>query len=247
VDRSTDPVASGTRDYAVVWHQFTGTSPTRRILNPLQVIAFPYMLEGTPYNAMRAGKRVALGPVALLRGIVMGYMDCSLVVDVSQPHLRDALEDLVILLSAPSLEILLLDGAAYMRERYGIGPGRIALQTGMALLPQSSLMKSDFIMATWSAMANQLGTCSASPELTRQFCIDIATAYQGIDLRVPDPEAVELLVYAQLVALSHLGRERERDQFAAHQAVQYVRTPSIAQRVQYILGRDTFDLHHAVR
>lgn len=237
----------GSSDYAVVWQGFRDTSPTNRSLQPSEVISFPYMLEGDACAALSTGKRIALGPVELMRGILMGYLESPPVMDVSQPHLRDALEDLVILLSAPSLEILLLDGGAYMRERYGIGPGRIALQTGMAILPQSSLMKSDFIMATWSAMANQLGPCSDSPELNRQFCIDIATAHQGIDLRVPDPEAVELLVYAQLVALSHLGRERERDEFAADQAVQYVRTPSIAQRVQYILGHDTFDLHHAVR
>jgi|GEM_PF-1943949 len=233
--------------FTTVWQDFREISPTNRFLGPSKTISFPYMLEGEACAALSTGKRIALGPVELMRGILMGYLDCSAVVDVSQVHLRDALEDLVILLSAPSLEILLLDGAAYMREQYGIGPGRSALQTAMAILPQSSLMKCDFIMATWSEMMDLLGTHGGTPDSYRQFCSDIATAYDGIDFDVPDPQALELLVYAQLVALSYLGRRRQRDEVVAHDAVKYIHTPYVSQRVQHILALDTIDLYEAVR
>ncbi|MEO6865026.1 MAG: hypothetical protein ABI229_06220 [Gemmatimonadaceae bacterium] len=232
--------------FAMIWRNFRETSPTNRRLGPSQVVSFPYMLEGDARQAMQAGQRVALGPVELLRGIMIGYLDLPPVVDVSKPHLRDALDDLVTLLSAPSLEILLIDAAADMRERHSMESARIALETGMTILPQSSLMRSDYIMTTWSAITSRAGMADFGLEESQRLCGDIVTAYSSIDLDIVEPDAVEFVVYAQLVALSYLRRQSERDQFAAHQAVEYIRRPALARLVAYILARDAFDLRNAI-
>ena len=109
----------------------------------------------------KQGAARELRPGNLLSGILLGHADSPFASDVSKPHLLVALQDLVVLLRAPSLEILLLDGAADIRERYGIAASRVALETTMAVLPQSSMTLSDYIVATWRAIA----CCVNTPDI----------------------------------------------------------------------------------
>lgn len=200
------------------------------------------MVDGEARGHLDAGRRVELGPLGLVRGILIGYLESSPYTDVSQPHLRDALEDLVTVFHAPSLEIMLLDCSATLREDHGPSTWYSALQTAMAIVPRSALIKSDFIAAASTMILHLKTRAELGSDVQRQICADITQAYGGIDLRLINPDNVESIVFWNFVALAFLKRESERDSFLQQEVVSHIRNPALAVCVKHILERDAFDL-----
>jgi hypothetical protein len=75
--------------------------------------AFPFILDGDQYDAMESGRPTRVDHVSLLYGILLTFGEPSTFVETATPtQLREALDDLVLMLRAASLEFLLLDAGS---------------------------------------------------------------------------------------------------------------------------------------
>lgn len=200
------------------------------------------MLDGEACAAMKSGQRVELTAIGLLHGILVGYTEGSPVLDISKTHLLEALEDLVRVFRAPSLEILLLDASANLRDLYGPATALTALETAIDIVPQSSMVRNDLVLAKWAIISDKNARQLLDLDSQRRLCNDIVNAYAGINLSLVPLEA-EMLVYVCFVALAFL--HHERDDFLLQQVQSHVRNPVLVQRLRYILAHEHFDLGDA--
>lgn len=137
-------------------------------------------------------------PRNLMLSILMNY-SCNaplLTPGVIQPYMRKVLALLVEAFGMSSLEDLILGGSTAIRSEYGQSMSRIALKTGMDLVPESSAIRSDMIIDTWCRMQN--GDRQFWPELAQ----DVIEAFPDVVLDDEFLVAWQLCVMAYIVALA---------------------------------------------
>ena len=214
--------------FSIVWQPWVGQTP---VGNPLShQVSFPYFVEGAEHHALEAGSVVELGPRELLLGILVGY-------DQSQPFAQPAsksqmeneLRGLAAVPGQPPLEVMLLNAAAYLREKYD-RTGHVALRTAMAVMPKSAMIKSDYLMSTWGLIHRE-DYGNITPLLE-----EFAEIFSTLDLAIIDPEIAELLVSAELHVLTWLNRRAERDEIAKGPAATFVHSEDVAKSIAILLA-----------
>lgn len=215
--------------FALVWQPLEGQSPLGHPLT--STVAFPYLLEGAEKHALEAGSVVELGERPLLLGILMGYhAEQRFVPRASCEDMRRDLASLAAIPGRPPLEIMLLNAAAYIRERFGNYAGRTALQTAMAVVPTSAMIRSDFLAVTWVLIHER------DPMNLPQLLEEFARTFPRLDLSLIDPAAAEELVSAELHILTWLGRLEERDGVVRSNAASYVVSTETAKKIAALLA-----------
>jgi hypothetical protein len=106
----------------------------------------PYFLAGERWTAVTA-EGVDLHPRDLLFGILLGYDVEPPSVDAAagRPRLVEVLRVLADGFGEASLESLILNASAHLREAHGIAAGRRALRNGALMLPDSSRIRADLM------------------------------------------------------------------------------------------------------
>jgi hypothetical protein len=111
-----------------------------------------------------------------------------------RPFLLRGLELLQSEFDAQTLEILVLDVAAHLRENYGTYSANAALKTGHQILPRSQKILSDITMCLWRDAVDNNSEAALN---------DIAQIGPTIDLTEIDTAVAPSLVYAVYAALHH--------------------------------------------
>jgi len=119
---------------------------------------------------------------------------------VIQPYMRTLLTMLADGFHIESMEELFGQGAAAIRTEYGQSLSRLALKTGMELVPDSSGIKSDFILDTWCRMQN--GDREYWPELAG----DVVEVFPLIEMEDDFNVAWQACILTYIVSLAILDR-----------------------------------------
>lgn len=147
----------------------------------------------------------------LLHGIMVGYTAKPPTIDMDdlRPVLERLLDDICQRLDLASPETAFVQSAGLLRERYGNGAARSALETGRILLPQSCRIAHDYVLDTW-ALAEE-----AQPRHIDAYLREVLTACPVI-WAGDDRESIHpVLTYIHCMALCGVGRKPEAQVLAA--------------------------------
>lgn len=215
--------------FSIVWQPFEGRSPTGRPL--ADVVSYPYFVDGEAHEALIVGHGCELTFKGLLFGILVAARNGPPLANyASTPHLSDTLRDLMRGFGAVTLEQMLLDASAMLREAHGDALARTALSTAHTVLPESAMIRSDLINTCWALLKD---TRAPHEELLQQ--IDVL--YRQKDLILTDPNAGINAIFAKLVALSLLpGRQSAREALVRSGVLVALNGPWYHSRVQYLFS-----------
>lgn len=139
---------------------------------------------------------------SLMFAIMMNY-PCNaplITAGIVQPYMRTLLAMLADGFHMDGMEELFLQAAASIRTEYGQSMSRIALKTGMDLVPDSSGIKSDFILDTWCRLQN------GSPDYWPELASEVIGVFPSV---VPEEEFIvawQACILAYIVSLGILER-----------------------------------------
>ena len=183
-------------------------------------------------NDLGSGKPVRLDGRGLMLGILTAYYErppFGHVADADQ--LKQAAVDVASTMREPAFEVAVLNAAAYIRERHGLAPSRVALVTAATLCPESTSIRADLIATCWSMLK------SADDELRQRLLEQIAQSYQPADIPIIRPEAVQQTLYAVFIALHFLpDRSHALTQLLASDAIRLLVDDWYVSRVRYLLA-----------
>jgi hypothetical protein len=201
-------------------------------------VSVPFFLEGDASNQLQSERGAPLLPFDLLRGILVAYRNDPPVVALaaSRRAMPAVVEHLGRGFGRASLEATVLDVAVKMRDEYGNDLSRVVLETGTALAPESSKIRSDLVADLW-ILAEK-----APEDDLRPLLDEIAAHVPQIDVDDIHAGAAELVCYAHFVALHYLGRDAERDRFLQQVIFQRVSHPAYKKRIRYLVEGNPFDM-----
>lgn len=183
-----------------MWAPLRPSLPLAQALGIRAPIHVPFLTIGEETGHVEQGP-VSFGPKHLLFGILVGYLDAPPTLDIAalRPQLRQILIGLGQGFGLPSLETCILNGALALASEDSPDAQRRALATGRVLLPRSSPIASDYIMATWEVVK------AANDTERARFWRDIHEAASSIDYDEIMPAAREGIAFFHFTAVRCLG------------------------------------------
>lgn len=148
------------------------------------------------------GIRCEVSERSLLLAIMMQY-PCDapgIAPGIVQPYMRLLFPMLADGFQIGGLENLFLQVGATIRSEYGQIFSRIALRTGMLLVPDSSAIRSDFMLDTWCRLQN------GDPENWHELASDAVEAFAGVVKETDSSTAWQVCIQIFIVSLAILGR-----------------------------------------
>lgn len=172
-----------------------------------------------------------VSPALLLRSIMLSYRDDAPSVSMadSRAYMREVLDVLASGFQQPDIETMLLSEAANIRGEYGNATSRHALMTAMELLPQSSEVRSDFILDTWCRIQN------GPPENWPTLAESIVEVFPMIEQERVLPGAWQACVLFVVSALMILGRHAEAETMYKHHKSD-LEDPEDIERMEWLLA-----------
>ncbi|MFC1657416.1 hypothetical protein ACFL2P_02460 [Candidatus Moduliflexota bacterium] len=194
-------------DYSIVWLPIKEGSDLSRHLDATGALSLPWFLEDAKKRSFERQAETNLEAIDLLKGLLVAYMDEAPAVDMGlfRRHVPRILEDLRDFFAVTSLEILLLEAAALLREGSGDGVSFRALLSGAEILPESSKIKCDCSIDLWNLLESGEVTDTdwGFGELKR-MCGDI-------DLDDILPHIISFVLTAQAIAEMYFKEPIDRD------------------------------------
>jgi len=223
------------KKYSIVWKAFppsVGFISASGATFPLHV---PLFLEGHDLEVFEATGGLAFYPFNVLRGILVGLQDNPPTLDLPsiRPFLLKGLELLQCEFNAETMESLILDLAAHLRENHGIDPACSALKTGQEILPHSQKILSDLIMCLWRAAVDDESYIAID---------EIARHGPTIDLKEIDTTVAPNLVYVVFAALHHCGMVDAADTYYHTAVVPYLAEGILRERVERVRNCEDLSL-----
>lgn len=144
---------------------------------------------------------------SLLFAILIEYQHGAptLVLEIVQPYLKTVLEYLVRGYGMSGLEALILKAAATIREDFGQEISRIALMSGMEIAPESSAIRSDFLLDTWCRLQN------GDPFYWKEMAQESIEAFTGLIKEEDYLTAWQSGILTLIVSLAILDRWTEAE------------------------------------
>lgn len=141
------------QNHMVIWKRFGPTSSlAKRFYMAGREGYLPFLIWGSDYDNYQKTKRVQLGERNLLFGILYAWEERNRWHENNEENLRLLLDILGNGFHCESPEMMILDVAAFLREKIGSSEARRILKNGMLLIPTSHKIKCDYIADTWVAM-----------------------------------------------------------------------------------------------
>ncbi|PWN06474.1 hypothetical protein [Rhodohalobacter mucosus] len=133
------------KEYSIIWIPFSKDSDVGQRIMDSKDFALPYFVDGNDKQQFEESNPGGLSPVHLLRGILVGYSDEPPIVDTStfKQKAKVILMDLQNHFDYDSLEDLILNISAFIRQENGDTASFEALLTGTKICPESSKIKFD--------------------------------------------------------------------------------------------------------
>jgi len=220
-------------EYTIIW-KFMPDNWAMGLSRSQAPGVMPYFVDGGAYGKLQEKERVELTPYALLCGILLSWFETEKFWMGEQREslhgfLEDVLEDLRQGFDIPSVEEMILNVAASVRDKHGSLPASRMLTAGNNILPGSAKSSSDLLQDVWGVLEE---TDRVDRESAFKFIVRV---YQGIDFKDVNTPVGEVLDYICLVSLSFLERWEERDSFFWQTASKRVSHPLLKERMFKLL------------
>ena len=200
------------RPFAIVWQYAGGGSLLAESFGLSgETGAVPFFVDTRPLTAENEAVRAKLDNLGLLKGLLYAWdKECGNPAAVDKKTRRRLLDELIFVFKRPSLETAIVEVAGAIRKNNGLEAGCAVLRNGMEIKPESSVIRSEFIL-TASFLLLKTG-----PERQTGLLNGILEAYSGIDPEKLIPGARESLPLLKLAAHNALGEtEKMREYYRA--------------------------------
>ena len=143
----------------------------------------------------------------LLFAILIHYQEGAptIVLEFVQPYLKSVLETLTKGYGMSGLEALILKASATIRADFGQEISRIALMSGMEIAPESSAIRSDFLLDTWCRLQN------GDPAYWKEMAQESIDAFTGLIKEEDYLTAWQSGILTFIVSLAILNRWTEAE------------------------------------
>ena len=134
-----------TAPYIIIWKHFEEDSEIGEHLEAEYAFSLPYFIDGIDKENFENHRPTDLHMLHLIKGLLVGYFDKPPGIDTSfaKQKAEQILDEHLETFEADSLESLILDFAAYLREHNGNEASLQALMTGVEIAPASNHIKYD--------------------------------------------------------------------------------------------------------
>ncbi|QSE97839.1 hypothetical protein [Fulvivirga lutea] len=131
--------------YNIIWKHFNKNSYTGIHLRAKEDFSLPYFVDGEEKEKFEKKEPTALNPFHLVKGLLVGYFDKPPATDTSfaKAQAKKIITEQLPTFKSPSLESLVLDLSAYLRDTHGQQASLQSLMAGIELAPESSAIKYD--------------------------------------------------------------------------------------------------------
>ena len=133
------------KSYSIIWKHFKKDSDIGVRLKAQDRFSLPYFVDGIDKVNFEKKLPTSLNPLHLIKGLLVGYFDKPSGADTTfaKQKTKKILTDHLEMFKSESLENLILDFAAHLREQNGHEASLQALMTGTELVSDSSNIKYD--------------------------------------------------------------------------------------------------------
>lgn len=159
----------------------------------------PWFIWGDNYDKFKSTNSFECNPEGLLKGILYGMSDTEQLAAIySEDDYLIILEKLRLFYEFPNTEAMILLTAYEIRIKNGTLAGLQALKTGMYLLPESSKLKSDYLLSLWEKACENKNDMSIYEEILKLIPkIDLT------DINKPSKEIACYYGFCSLYLLKH--------------------------------------------
>ena len=144
--------------YTIIWKHFDQDSDIGIRLKAEDKFSLPYFVDGIDKENFENKRPTSLNTLHLIKGLLVGYFDKPPAVDTTfaKQKTREILTENLDTLKSDSLESLILDFAAHLRQQNGQEASFQALMTGVELLPNSNSIKYDGSLDLYSCLEDDI-------------------------------------------------------------------------------------------
>lgn len=133
------------KEYSIIWKQISQNSSLGEILEVSEDFALPYFVDGVDKQKFENFSLDSLSEIHLIRGVLVGYYDQPSMLDtrIFKFKAKTILMDLQKYFAYDTMENLILNVSAFIRNKNGDDASFRALLTGSEICPESSKIKFD--------------------------------------------------------------------------------------------------------
>ena len=143
-------------NYTIIWKHFEADSSIGKHLGAEGKFSLPYFIDGFDKENFEKQLPANLHAVHLVRGLLVGYFDQPPATNTifAKQMTKQILTEQMATFNAPTLEDLILDFAAHLRNENGNTASMQALMTGIELLPENNSIKYDCCLDLFQGIEN---------------------------------------------------------------------------------------------
>lgn len=174
---------------------------------------------------------------SLLFAILIHYQEGAptLVLEIAQPYFITVLKILAHVYQMSGLEALIIKASATIRADFGQSISRVALMSGIAIVPESSAIRSDFLIDTWCRLQN------GDPAYWKEMAQEAIDAFPGLIKEEGYLTAWQAGILTFIVSLAILERWTEAE--AAYARYQNeLEDPEDHERMTWMLQNRNVDM-----
>lgn len=152
------------KSYSIIWKHFEKDSDTGVRLKAPDKFSLPYFIDGIDKANFENKRPTSLNPLHLIKGLLVGYFDKPPATDTAFSKLKtkQILTENLETFKSKSLEDLILDFAAHLRQQHGHEASLQVLMTGVELMPESDSIKYDGSLDLYSCLEDGILKDSAA-------------------------------------------------------------------------------------
>jgi|GEM_PF-2314305 len=146
------------KSYSIIWKHFEKDSEIGVRLKAQDGFGLPYFVDGIDKENFEKKLPVSLNPLHMILGLLVGYFDKPPAVDTAfaKEKVKQILMEHLETFKSKSLEDMILDFAAHLREQHGQEASLQALMTGVELVPESNNIKYDGALDLYSCIEDEV-------------------------------------------------------------------------------------------
>lgn len=144
--------------YSIIWKHFEKDSETGKHLKAQDRFSLPYFVDGIDKKQFDKRLSANLNPLHLIKGLLVGYFDKPPGADPSfaKQKIKEIITEQLDTFKSDTVENLILDFSAHLREKNGQEASLQALMTGTEIVPNSNSIKYDCCLDLFNCLEDDL-------------------------------------------------------------------------------------------
>jgi hypothetical protein len=144
--------------YTIIWKHFEKDTDIGVRLKAEERFSLPYFIDGVEKENFESKRSASLNPLHLLKGLLVGYFDKPPETDTTfaKEKTKEILTDNLKTFKSDSLENMILDFAAHLRQAHNTETSLQALMTGVEIVPMSNSIKYDCCLDLYNCLEDDV-------------------------------------------------------------------------------------------